>query len=238
MNGICGQHGAFSSTTGLCPQCCTGANVGGFMAVPGGVVIDTGEIHRAPLLHQIADLEANLAAERVAREEAERELGAAMDQLREADREIGVWRATQKGNLEEIARLHSALTASEAARERLRALLDATGTEEPAPCPTCHGIGRVRLEPNPTSLPNRTERCPKCRGTGAPPQAPGSEPAPVVAAGQDGAARIILPEPVRCGCGRMVTMVVNREGRSRCVDCDAAASPSPEDPQRKEPSDG
>lgn len=46
---------------------------------------------------------------------------------------------------------------------------------------------------------------------------------PLVSVGNDGAARILLAAPVRCpGCGRMVMLVVNRGGRTRCVECDAA----------------
>jgi hypothetical protein len=37
----------------------------------------------------------------------------------------------------------------------------------------------------------------------------------------DGAIRGLTFEPVRCACGRVTYFFVNREGRSRCVDCDA-----------------
>jgi hypothetical protein len=37
----------------------------------------------------------------------------------------------------------------------------------------------------------------------------------------DGVIRGILFEPHPCGCGKRVYFVVNRDGRSRCVDCDA-----------------
>lgn len=35
-----------------------------------------------------------------------------------------------------------------------------------------------------------------------------------------GALRVILGEPVQCTCGAMVTFLVNRSGKTRCVECD------------------
>jgi len=32
---------------------------------------------------------------------------------------------------------------------------------------------------------------------------------------------VILKEPRQCECGRMVYFVVNRKGKTRCVECDA-----------------
>jgi hypothetical protein len=37
-----------------------------------------------------------------------------------------------------------------------------------------------------------------------------------------------LPEPVKCVCNRMAMMVVNRDGRTLCVECDATRSPTSE----------
>ncbi len=37
----------------------------------------------------------------------------------------------------------------------------------------------------------------------------------------DGIIRGILFEPRNCPCGKVTFFVVNRDGRSRCVDCDA-----------------
>jgi hypothetical protein len=36
----------------------------------------------------------------------------------------------------------------------------------------------------------------------------------------DGVASIWLKEPMQCGCGRAVMLVVNRDGKTRCVVCD------------------
>lgn len=36
----------------------------------------------------------------------------------------------------------------------------------------------------------------------------------------DGAAAIFTDEPVQCGCGRMVAIMVNRDGTTRCIECD------------------
>lgn len=38
--------------------------------------------------------------------------------------------------------------------------------------------------------------------------------------GRDGILRAVLSAPRRCGCGRMTYFVVNRDGKSRCVECD------------------
>jgi hypothetical protein len=38
---------------------------------------------------------------------------------------------------------------------------------------------------------------------------------------REGIMRGILFEPRACGCGRMTYFVVNRDGKTRCVDCDA-----------------
>lgn len=37
---------------------------------------------------------------------------------------------------------------------------------------------------------------------------------------EDGAAIVALPEPIQCTCGKMVMIVVNRLGKTRCVECD------------------
>ena len=34
------------------------------------------------------------------------------------------------------------------------------------------------------------------------------------------ATRIVLKEPRKCACGRMVMFVINRDGKTRCVECD------------------
>lgn len=44
-------------------------------------------------------------------------------------------------------------------------------------------------------------------------------PEPIMATGS-GYATILLPEARECGCGRMVMLVVNRDGKTRCVCCD------------------
>ena len=31
---------------------------------------------------------------------------------------------------------------------------------------------------------------------------------------------IMLPTPAPCSCGRMVALLVNRDGATRCVECD------------------
>lgn len=36
----------------------------------------------------------------------------------------------------------------------------------------------------------------------------------------DGAVRMILGEPRQCRCGRMVAFLVNRNGKTLCIDCD------------------
>lgn len=36
-----------------------------------------------------------------------------------------------------------------------------------------------------------------------------------------GVGYIALVEPVECACGRMVYFVVNRLGKSRCIECDS-----------------
>lgn len=36
----------------------------------------------------------------------------------------------------------------------------------------------------------------------------------------DGGALIMMWPPVPCGCGRAASMLVNRDGKTRCVDCD------------------
>lgn len=38
--------------------------------------------------------------------------------------------------------------------------------------------------------------------------------------GQDGILRGVLARPRRCGCGRMVYFVINRDGKTRCIECD------------------
>ena len=40
------------------------------------------------------------------------------------------------------------------------------------------------------------------------------------AVGSDGAIRVLLGQPRQCGCGRMVALAVNRDGKTRCVECD------------------
>lgn len=45
------------------------------------------------------------------------------------------------------------------------------------------------------------------------------QPALIVA--HDGrVARIVLSTPIACACGRMVMMVINRDGKTRCIECD------------------
>jgi hypothetical protein len=39
--------------------------------------------------------------------------------------------------------------------------------------------------------------------------------------GRDGTVAIALAHAVSCACERMVMLVVNRDGKTRCVDCDA-----------------
>lgn len=39
--------------------------------------------------------------------------------------------------------------------------------------------------------------------------------------GYDGATRIILFEPRECGCGHEAYFVINRDGSSRCIECDS-----------------
>lgn len=46
-------------------------------------------------------------------------------------------------------------------------------------------------------------------------------PAGAFSGGPDGVVRGLLKEPRKCGCGRMTFFIVNRGGKSRCVDCDA-----------------
>ena len=36
------------------------------------------------------------------------------------------------------------------------------------------------------------------------------------------AAAVVISTPVECACGRMATVIVNRDGKSRCVECDSA----------------
>lgn len=38
--------------------------------------------------------------------------------------------------------------------------------------------------------------------------------------GEDGVFRALLNKPRRCRCGRMAYFVVNRDGKSRCMECD------------------
>lgn len=38
--------------------------------------------------------------------------------------------------------------------------------------------------------------------------------------GADGVFRGVLARPRRCGCGRMVYFVINRDGKTRCIECD------------------
>jgi hypothetical protein len=38
----------------------------------------------------------------------------------------------------------------------------------------------------------------------------------------EGAVAIALAEAAECACGKMVMLVVNRDGKTRCVDCDAS----------------
>ena len=43
----------------------------------------------------------------------------------------------------------------------------------------------------------------------------------LIAVRQDCSAFIVLDEPRQCACGRMAAFVINRDGTSRCVECDA-----------------
>lgn len=51
---------------------------------------------------------------------------------------------------------------------------------------------------------------------------------------EGGAAGIVLTQPAECACGRMTFFVVNRNGATRCLDCDElerlgqAVEPQPE----------
>lgn len=36
----------------------------------------------------------------------------------------------------------------------------------------------------------------------------------------DGGSLILVAEPKACGCGRVAALMVNRDGRTRCVECD------------------
>jgi hypothetical protein len=38
--------------------------------------------------------------------------------------------------------------------------------------------------------------------------------------GKDGILRAVLSAPRRCGCNRMTYFVINRDGKSRCIECD------------------
>lgn len=42
----------------------------------------------------------------------------------------------------------------------------------------------------------------------------------LIAVDRDGAVRVLLAQPRECGCGRMAALVVNRDGKTRCVECD------------------
>jgi hypothetical protein len=42
----------------------------------------------------------------------------------------------------------------------------------------------------------------------------------LVAQAPDGSALIILAEAIKCDCGRMALFVVNRMGKTRCLECD------------------
>jgi hypothetical protein len=48
-------------------------------------------------------------------------------------------------------------------------------------------------------------------------------PAGAFSCGADGITRGLLNEPRSCGCGRMTFFIVNRGGKSRCIDCDFEA---------------
>lgn len=37
---------------------------------------------------------------------------------------------------------------------------------------------------------------------------------------KDGSAVIALAEAVQCGCGKMAMICINRDGKTRCVECD------------------
>lgn len=49
----------------------------------------------------------------------------------------------------------------------------------------------------------------------------------LVGSGRGRVANICVVEPVQCGCGRMVCFLVNREGTTRCLDCDEKAQALP-----------
>ena len=42
------------------------------------------------------------------------------------------------------------------------------------------------------------------------------------ALGADGCIRAVLHEPMACFCYRMVCFIINRDGKTRCVECDEA----------------
>lgn len=45
-------------------------------------------------------------------------------------------------------------------------------------------------------------------------------PAAVIGFNESGAGVIWLRQPTTCSCGKMCFLVVNRMGKSRCIDCD------------------
>lgn len=49
----------------------------------------------------------------------------------------------------------------------------------------------------------------------------------MVVAARDGVGRAAVWPPVECGCGRMAAFVVNRDGKTRCLDCDEANGSKP-----------
>jgi hypothetical protein len=46
-------------------------------------------------------------------------------------------------------------------------------------------------------------------------------PEPLIAFNADGSGVIVTSEPMACRCGRACMIGVNRDGETRCVECDA-----------------
>lgn len=50
-----------------------------------------------------------------------------------------------------------------------------------------------------------------------------ANPKPLARLLPDGSLGVILTEPMQCACGRMAMLVVNRYGKTRCLECDEKA---------------
>lgn len=55
---------------------------------------------------------------------------------------------------------------------------------------------------------------------------------PYISVGAD-ATRLAVWPPVQCRCGRMTAFWINRDGRSRCIECDAEYRQAGKEPKEK-----